>query len=78
MVRFKINEFCENIYDELNNYHNHKYNKSLNISKEKYLELITKIQEHISKKRTIINLNSGTTDLEKNIYDLLTEYFEKI
>ena len=43
-----------------------------------YFSLITKIQEHISKKRTIINLNSGTTDLEKNIYDLLTEYFEKI
>ena len=52
LIRFewnnnKINEFCENIYDELNNYHNHKYNKSLNISKEKYLELITKIQENI-------------------------------
>ena len=52
LIRFewdnnKINNFCENIYEELNNYHNHKYIKSLNISKEKYLELIVKIQENI-------------------------------
>lgn len=52
LIRFewdnnKIDNFCENIYKELNNYHNDKYKKSLNISKEKYLELILKIKENI-------------------------------
>ena len=52
LIRFewdnnKINDFCENIYDELNNYHNLKYKKILNFTKDKYLEIISKIQENI-------------------------------